>query len=534
MARLFNISLEEDLEVSSPDNEFDGLTSEEEDVIKDNQQLQSEVEKDVITLEQKMAAVDMLEEQQSTNEQLIENQPESITEAVVAASNECLAYTLGVFGVSTESYKVMISKESNKTAVENLLISTESIGETVKKAAQAVIDFIKGIFKKIWEWIQKLLEFIGIRKKKKEEIADVAEELAKPEVKEAIQEKVEELKKDPEFKQKVAEKVQEQVSAIKELAKQGAEELSKTGGNVVRVFSGVFKQARELVKSKSAKAADQAESAAQQQAAVLAETMETIKETANTAGIAVEDVVHYLEGNYANAVMIQAIIGRGVVELTPSMLESIIADVTDTKRLNIIEYFTKCKPEKVVGLIHDLGGQIENVKESFRSQLFKSAHKFCTVHANTDKVLLGSINFNEKSISYFHFSSDAHNIIQGRVDIMPRIDEELKKGLKTSVGSVSDVKKLIEVSAKGDDKLMNFIKTLQSVQKKVEENNTKLANELAKDPNANQTILGNLRKGSSFCMNHIKNLLSMQDVLAKYSALCNHALVGAMLKEYDK
>lgn len=101
-----------------------------------------------------------LTEQAEANTELIENNPEQVTEEIVQVAQENFAYTLGRLGLSKEELLSLrrqnayqVSLESDNSAITKLKISTEGIKEFLEKLIQKV----KDIFAKFFNLFKKFL-----------------------------------------------------------------------------------------------------------------------------------------------------------------------------------------------------------------------------------------------------------------------------------------------------------------------------------------------------------------------------------------
>lgn len=115
----------------------------------------SQIETDIVTLEESEEVVAELEDQVVENEHMIENSPENITEEIVAVAQEKYFIAAARLGYPTqELMKNRISIESARVSpVQALTISTEGVKETLKRMLEAM----KNMFSKIVESIKKLL-----------------------------------------------------------------------------------------------------------------------------------------------------------------------------------------------------------------------------------------------------------------------------------------------------------------------------------------------------------------------------------------
>lgn len=114
--------------------------------------VEEKIEPAVEIVEEAISVAEDLEEQIEVNEELIDNQPEVITDEVVATSREMFAYSLGRLNWSREQMKhIKMGVESASTPVAKLRISTESMKDTVKNIAAKIWEAIK----KVGEWLKK-------------------------------------------------------------------------------------------------------------------------------------------------------------------------------------------------------------------------------------------------------------------------------------------------------------------------------------------------------------------------------------------
>ena len=115
----------------------------------------SQVETDIVTMEESEEVIEELQEQVVENEHMIENSPENITEEIVAVAQEKYFIAAARLGYPTEELmKNRISLEAARVSpVQALTISTEGVKETLKKMLEAM----KNMFSKIVESIKKLL-----------------------------------------------------------------------------------------------------------------------------------------------------------------------------------------------------------------------------------------------------------------------------------------------------------------------------------------------------------------------------------------
>ena len=131
----------------------------------------SQIETDIVTMEESDEVIEELQEQVNDNTQMIEEGPENITEEIVAVAQEKYFIAAARLGYPTEELmKNRISLEAARVSpVQALTISTEGVKETIKR----MIEAIKNMFSKIVESIKKLLAkavmfFSGVTNKAKE------------------------------------------------------------------------------------------------------------------------------------------------------------------------------------------------------------------------------------------------------------------------------------------------------------------------------------------------------------------------------
>ena len=118
-------------------------------------------------VEDSIEATAMLTDRLTINSKLSAD-PATVTEEMVQASNECLAYCLGKLNVDSRTFEqIRVSRESGDTPAERLQISTEGIGKIVKKVFKAIGDIIKWIWRTIVGFFKAILKLFGFYKSKK-------------------------------------------------------------------------------------------------------------------------------------------------------------------------------------------------------------------------------------------------------------------------------------------------------------------------------------------------------------------------------
>ena len=207
--RLFNISIESEMQNEPQQEQVLDLG-----MVADENKIEVEIDNDIVTLENSIDAQEILEEQVETNEKALEETNGDVAAELVEASNETLAYSLGLLKVNKEmKSQLMVSYEGKLSNREKLKISTESVKEVISKIIKKIMEFFKYIWNKIKEWFSKLGAWLGFSnkkasdtKKKAENINKAADNLKKaakdkqptgevPEVPEELGEMFEELNK---------------------------------------------------------------------------------------------------------------------------------------------------------------------------------------------------------------------------------------------------------------------------------------------------------------------------------------------------
>lgn len=118
-------------------------------------------------VEDSVEATSMLTNRLTINSKL-SAYPATVTEEMVQASNECLAYCLGKLNIDSKTFEqIRVSRESGNTPAERLQISTEGIGDIVKKVFKAIGDVIKWIWKTIVGFFKAIFKLFGFYKSKK-------------------------------------------------------------------------------------------------------------------------------------------------------------------------------------------------------------------------------------------------------------------------------------------------------------------------------------------------------------------------------
>lgn len=129
--------------------------------------LEKENEAACDAVEDSVEATSMLTDRLTINSKLSAD-PATVTEEMVQASNECLAYCLGKLNVDSRTFEqIRVSREGGSTPAERLQISTEGIGKIVKKVFKAIGDVIKWIWKTIVGFFKAILKLFGFYKSKK-------------------------------------------------------------------------------------------------------------------------------------------------------------------------------------------------------------------------------------------------------------------------------------------------------------------------------------------------------------------------------
>lgn len=166
MARLFDISLEEEQVVVEPVDTTEVIEDVQEQVA-----LEEEVLQDLEKQEEGEEAVAILENQATQNEEVVENAPESVTEDMVQASNECMAFCFGKLGVDLPKLtSIKYSQESASNPTQKLSISTESIKDVIKSIIERLKLFFKQILVKIKQLYSKVMAHFNRLEKRSEAI----------------------------------------------------------------------------------------------------------------------------------------------------------------------------------------------------------------------------------------------------------------------------------------------------------------------------------------------------------------------------
>lgn len=130
-------------------------------------------------VEDSVEATSMLTDRLTINSKLSAD-PASVTDEMVQASNECLAYCLGKLNVDSRTFEqIRVSREGGSTPAERLQISTEGIGKIVKKVFKAIGDVIKWIWKTIVGFFKAILKLFGFYKSKKKKKKKQKEDTSK-------------------------------------------------------------------------------------------------------------------------------------------------------------------------------------------------------------------------------------------------------------------------------------------------------------------------------------------------------------------
>lgn len=174
MKTIFNISLEND-DVQSDlggDADVSGNsvvdTIIESNVVSEVRQEESSIEQVSETIDNSIEVLGDLREQHSSTQDLLENNPEEVTDEVVAVAQEQFYITLNKLDNLTY-YKGSISNElSANTPLEKLKLTHEGIGDMISSVVNGIINAIK----KIIEWIRNLISKIGNIFKSKEKKAE--------------------------------------------------------------------------------------------------------------------------------------------------------------------------------------------------------------------------------------------------------------------------------------------------------------------------------------------------------------------------
>lgn len=115
------------------------VTVEESDVAPEQEPVESDVEPAPGVDDEEAAEVtEAIQEQVNENGELLENNPEAVTEEVAQEANNFFILALGQLGYGTDDLKQMsIGQESKNTPVENLRITQRAMREFLKKNKKA-------------------------------------------------------------------------------------------------------------------------------------------------------------------------------------------------------------------------------------------------------------------------------------------------------------------------------------------------------------------------------------------------------------
>lgn len=137
--------------------ELNNMDMVEEEVREINLDLQPKVD----NLEQHIDAVTQLQEQTSVQDEVLANDPHSITEDTVTLAQENMCIVLGRLGLNIDeyndiyrkNYRLKIASENRANVIDKLRISNEGIKEVINN----IIDKIKKAFKALGDMFKKLM-----------------------------------------------------------------------------------------------------------------------------------------------------------------------------------------------------------------------------------------------------------------------------------------------------------------------------------------------------------------------------------------
>lgn len=113
------------------------------------------VEQDIVTFEESEEAVKELEDQVVENEGMLENNPENITEEIVAVAQEKYFITAAKLGYPME--EIMRNRISIESAKESPVQALRLATEDIKQTAGKMIEALKNLFQKIVEGLRKMI-----------------------------------------------------------------------------------------------------------------------------------------------------------------------------------------------------------------------------------------------------------------------------------------------------------------------------------------------------------------------------------------
>lgn len=120
---------------------------EDQDANMKTQEIRAEIEADQAAVEEAVSVIEDLDKQVNNNEALLKR-PETVTDDIVAMSQEAFITTIGRLHYSKDDVKT-ISIESNLNSVEKLRLSTEGIKEFIADLFRKIKDLIMSMINKI-------------------------------------------------------------------------------------------------------------------------------------------------------------------------------------------------------------------------------------------------------------------------------------------------------------------------------------------------------------------------------------------------
>ena len=134
-------------------------------------QQENEINNDLASVEEHLDTVTELVQQKDNNQELLDNTPEAITPEVVTESNKLLIYHLGKLGYGYNKVKdIKIGTESIRMPIQNMQITQEGLGATIREFFKKIWEWIKGVFKKVVNFFKELF---GITEKKEKKLVEI-------------------------------------------------------------------------------------------------------------------------------------------------------------------------------------------------------------------------------------------------------------------------------------------------------------------------------------------------------------------------
>lgn len=110
------------------------VTLEDSDVEVPNEECEKECEKNnEVNEEEKQEVIENIQEQVDDNAEVLENNPDSVTEEMATEANNFFIMALGQLGYGSRELKnISLGQESRNTPIENLRITQKSMREFLK------------------------------------------------------------------------------------------------------------------------------------------------------------------------------------------------------------------------------------------------------------------------------------------------------------------------------------------------------------------------------------------------------------------